>query len=110
MAAVVTRLRDTLESTMKDLEHRVEGLEERARQGIDEISRHAKGSLDEVKGTFGDVPVQLRGAWDRVLGQIRSGLDVATREDIDALGRRLDEIAHKLDTAVVTRVDRLTNK
>jgi hypothetical protein len=44
-----------------------------------------------------DVPEQLRGAWDRVVGQIRTALDFATREDLAKLAKRVDALAAKID-------------
>jgi transcriptional regulator of NAD metabolism len=57
-------------------------LKERIRERAEELSH---------------VPDQLRGAWDKVVGQIRTALTFATREDVDKIHARLDAMEARLD-------------
>ncbi|HJZ85126.1 MAG TPA: hypothetical protein VKN99_08155 [Polyangia bacterium] len=76
-------------------------IEKRARA----LEQRARDSLAQI-----DVPAELRGAWDKVLGQIKSALDVATREDIAKLSDRLEAVESQLKRLVAVQKKRAAAK
>ena len=56
-----------------------------------------KERIKERAAELGHVPEQLRGAWDKVVGQIRNALTFATREDLEKVIARLDALETRLD-------------
>ena len=56
-----------------------------------------KDRIKERAQELQQVPVQLRGAWDKVVGQIRNALTFATKEDLHQVMARLDAIETRLD-------------
>ena len=98
-SAVVERVKETWDTTRRRVGHRVGELESRAKRSFVDLERKAKGSIDEV-------PEQLRGAWDRVLQRLLTGLEVATREDLHALARQVENLSRRLDGLAQQRVRR----
>ena len=56
------------------------------------------------------MPEQLRGAWDTVLVKLRGGLDVPTRDDLDKLHERIDDLAKTVEKMARERVARAQSK
>jgi hypothetical protein len=56
-----------------------------------------KERIRERATELSHVPEQLRGAWDKVLGQIRNALTFATREDLEKVMTRLNAMETRLD-------------
>jgi BMFP domain-containing protein YqiC len=68
-----------------------------AKQQFGELHDKAINSFTDVRGQVGEVPEQLRGAWDRVVHRIFGALDVPSREDFDRINQRLDGLERKID-------------
>jgi len=62
-----------------------------------------KERIRERANELSHVPEQLRGAWDKVVGQIRNALTFATREDLEKVMGRLDAIETRLDKLAKTK-------
>lgn len=96
VVAVIDRLRHSLDTTLRDVEQRAASLEGRARRGLQALGQQAQGSFVEARGQLHQVPGQLRGAWDHAVGEFKGSLDLATRDELEALGRRLDALSRRL--------------
>lgn len=85
MPTVSERIKDSLETARSQLV----GFERKFEATVEGLEKKAKESLDEVPGQF-------KGAWDTVLVRLRGALDVATHDELHALGERVDELAEKV--------------
>lgn len=81
-------LRDRLKERFTDMQARVT-----TRAAA--LEKKAKDSL----GHF-DVPSELRGAWDKVVGRLRGALDFVTAEDLRKLSTRVEELGAKVDRLI----------
>ena len=68
-----------------------------AKSQFGELQEKAIHSFSDVRDQVGEVPEQLRGAWERVVHRICAALEVPSREEFNALVQRLDAIERKLD-------------
>jgi hypothetical protein len=62
-----------------------------------------KDRIKERAQELQQVPVQLRGAWDKVVGQIRNALTFATRDDLEKVIARLEALETRLDKVAKTK-------
>lgn len=85
MATVSERIKGTF-SNAKD---QLEGFE---RQFV-KLEKKAKAQLD-------DVPGQLKGAWETVVARLRGALAFATRDELNTIGRKVDELGKKVDKLI----------
>lgn len=56
-----------------------------------------------VQARWVAVPEQLRRAWDQVGERVRNALDLPTKQELEILGRRLDEIDARLQALASRR-------
>src|SRR5512136_971877 len=70
-----------------------------AKEQFGELQEKAKTSFTDVKHQVNEVPEQLRGAWERVVGRIWSALEVPSRAEFETITHRLDAIERRLDRA-----------
>lgn len=96
MATVSEKVKGTLSNARTQFE----GFEKKAVKQVELLEQKAKASLGDVKGQLDGVPVQLRGAWDQVIGRVRGALDFASNEDLKALSVKVDELAKKVEKLV----------
>lgn len=80
-------------------------LEKKAAKQVALFEKKAKASLGDVKEQLDEVPVQLRGAWDQVVGRVRGALDFASNDDLKKLTKKVDELAKSVEKLV--RGDRI---
>lgn len=85
MATVSERIKGTFSTAKLQLED--------FEKKVGELEKKAKESIDEV-------PAQLRGAWDTVLGRVRGALDYASRADLQQLSERVEDLAKKVDKLI----------
>src|SRR5262245_2472846 len=88
-----TVLRERLKSQFRSVSERAVALEKLAKDRAGALEQRARAIEERAK----EVPVQLRGAWSKVLEQLRVALDVATREDLQQLSARLDALASQVN-------------
>ena len=89
-----------LKGTFSNAKHQLEGFEKKAAKQVALLEKKAKASLGDVKERVDEVPVQLRGAWDQVVGRVRGALDFASNDDLKQLAAKLDELAKKVEKLV----------
>ena len=49
--------------------------------------------------------MQLRGAWDQVIGRVRGALDFASNDDLKKLAKKVDELAKTVEKLRARRQD-----
>jgi hypothetical protein len=96
MATVSERIKDTFETAKTQFGD----FEKQMEKKVAKLEKRAKAQLSEVKDQVNDVPVQLKGAWENVVTRLRSALAFATREEIDSLGRKVDDLAKKVEKLI----------
>ena len=96
MATVSEKIRDTFDNARSQ----IEGFEKEWEKKVHKLEKRAKAQLDEVKGSFDEVPAQLKGAWESVLGRLRGALAFATRDALEELSARIDDLAKKVDKLI----------
>jgi hypothetical protein len=96
MGMVSERIRGTFSNARNQIEHakvQLEDFEKTFEKKVGELERKAKESLD-------DVPAQLKGAWETVVGRVRTALDFATREELKALANHVEVLAQKVERLI----------
>ena len=91
-ATVTHRIKDRFEGArlqLVDLEKKIGGL-----------PKEAKKTFGEVQKSIDEVPAQLKGAWDHVVVRLREVLDYASRDDLQSLADKVDELAKKVEKLV----------
>jgi hypothetical protein len=96
MATVSERIKDTYEQARTQFN----GFEKQVEKKVAKLEKDAKARLEEVKGQLEEVPDQLRGQWDKVVGRLRSALAFATREELEQLGVKVEDLAKKVDKLI----------
>jgi hypothetical protein len=107
------RIKGTLSQTRKRfvaLEKRavssVEALERRAKDSVEAIEKRAKGSVEALekraKSSVDEGLAPLRRSWT----SLRKRFDVVSRDDFKKLGKRVDEIARRVDRITKAREQR----
>jgi hypothetical protein len=86
---VAERIKDRFE----DARIQLVGLEKK-------VEKEAKKAVGEVQKSIDEVPAQLKGAWDHVLERVRGALDYASRDDLNALSEKVEQLATKVDKLV----------
>jgi DNA-binding ferritin-like protein (Dps family) len=109
-----TRIKDRFEGARLQLvvlEKRIEKLPKEAKKTFGEVQKEAKKTFGEAKKTFGEakktfgeyqtrveeVPAQLKGAFEQVVVRLRGVLDFASRDDLNELAEKVDDLAKKVD-------------
>lgn len=99
---------ETIKSTLGDvktlvgqIEDEFKGVAQKAMDARGKVAVHLQRAATTAKGSF-DIPDQLKGAWDTVVGRIRSRLDFAPREEMEALKKQLTNLHGRM-----TRLERL---
>jgi hypothetical protein len=96
---VAARIKDRFEGArlqLVDLEKKIGGL-----------PKGAKKTFGEVEKRIEEVPEQLKGAFDSVVLRLREVLDFASREDLNELSEKVDDLAKKVDKLI--RGDKIRN-
>jgi hypothetical protein len=93
MATVSEKLRGTFTSAKSQLE----GFEKVAVKQVALLEKKAKASIGEVKESLDTVPNQLKGAWEQVLTRVRGALDYASRDDLNKVAHKVDDLAKKVE-------------
>ena len=106
-ATVAARIKDRFEGArlqLVDLEKRIEKLPKEAKKTFGEVQKEAKKTFGEAKKTVAnyqtrveEVPAQLKGAWDNVVTRLRGVLEFASKEDLNELSEKVDDLAKKVD-------------
>lgn len=96
MATVSEKLQDTFTTARAQLA----GFEKKAVARVEELEKKAKTSLGGVKGQLDEVPQQLKGAWETVLGRVRGALDYASKNDLQKVSDKVDELAKKVEKLI----------
>jgi polyhydroxyalkanoate synthesis regulator phasin len=88
----IDRIKDGFEGArlqLVDLEKKVAGL-----------PKEAKKKVGEVQKRIDEVPAELKGAWEHVVVRLRSVLDYASRDDLNALAEQVEELSKKVEKLV----------
>ncbi|HZS36360.1 MAG TPA: hypothetical protein VFF06_06020 [Polyangia bacterium] len=85
MATVSERIKETFSTAQKQ----IEGFEKQ----FVKLEKKAKAQLDEV-------PSQLKGAWDSVVTRLRGALAFATREELNSLAEKIEDLSKKVDKLI----------
>jgi dsDNA-specific endonuclease/ATPase MutS2 len=96
MSTVAEKVKETFESAKTQ----VNGFEKDLNKRIAKLEKKAKASLEDVKEQVNGVPDQLKGAWESVVTRLRSALAFATRDELDSLSGKVDELAKKLEKVI----------
>jgi hypothetical protein len=91
---------ESLKSTYENARGQVFELEKELNKRVAKLEKKAKETVEDVRGQFDDVPQQLKGAWETVVTRVRSALAFATREELEQLGTKVDELAKKVDKLI----------
>lgn len=89
---VAERIKDRFEDArlqLVDLEKKVVGLPKEAKKAVGEVQK----SIDEV-------PAQLKGAWEHVVIRLRDMLDYASRDDLNELAEKVEELSKKVEKLI----------
>jgi hypothetical protein len=93
MATVSEKLKGTFSNARMQLE----GFEKKAVKQVALLEKKAKQSVDGVKEQLDDVPLQLKGKWNEVVGRVRGALDFASADDLHKLTAKVDELGKKVE-------------
>jgi len=96
MSTVAEKVKETLENAKSS----VNGFEKDFNKRIAKLEKKAKASLEDVKEQVNGVPDQLKGAWDNVVTRLRSALAFATRDELDSLSGKVDDLAKKVEKLI----------
>jgi dsDNA-specific endonuclease/ATPase MutS2 len=96
MSTVAEKVKETFESAKTQ----VNGFEKDLNKKIAKLEKKAKASLEDVKEQVNGVPDQLKGAWDNVVTRLRSALAFATRDELDTLAGKVDDLAKKVEKLI----------
>ena len=96
MATVSEKIKGTFSNARMQLE----GFEKKAVKQVALLEKKAKKSVDGVKEQLDEVPQQLKGAWAEVVDRVRGALDFASREDLQKLSSKVDDLAKKVEKLV----------
>lgn len=89
-----------LKGTFSNAKQQLEGFEKKAVRQVALLEKKAKASFGEVKEQLDEVPTQLRGAWNEVVGRVRGALDFASNDDLRQLAAKVDELAKKVEKLI----------
>jgi len=91
---------ETIKEKYETARGQVVEFEKELNKRVAKLEKKAKASIGEVKEQVNDVPGQLKGAWETVVTRLRSALAFATREELEQLGGKVDELAKKVDKLI----------
>lgn len=99
---------ETIKSTLGDMktlmgqiEDEFKGVAQKAMDARGKVASSLQKAATTAKGSL-EIPDQLKGAWDTVVGRIRSRLDFAPREEMEVLRKQLTNLRGR-----ITRLERL---
>jgi polyhydroxyalkanoate synthesis regulator phasin len=78
----------------------VTGLLRDARKLQDDLRRRAERAIEDIDGRRARVVAMLEEQGSKLVEAVVKRLNVATREDVQALGKRLHEIERRLDALI----------
>jgi len=93
MATVSEKLKGTFTTAKGQLA----GIEKLAVKRVELLEKRAKASLGDVKEQLDEVPAQLKGAWETVIGRLRGALDFASNDDVQKLSAKVEDIGKKVE-------------
>ena len=96
MATVSEKIKDTYEQARSQFN----GFEKQVEKKVARLEKDAKARLEVVKEQLEEVPDQLRGQWEKVVVRLRSALAFATREELEQLGVKVEDLAKKVDKLI----------
>jgi hypothetical protein len=96
MSTVAEKVKETLENAKSS----VNVFEKDLNKRIAKLEKKAKASLEDVKEQVNGVPDQLKGAWDNVVTRLRSALAFATRDELEGLSGKVDDLAKKVEKLI----------
>jgi dsDNA-specific endonuclease/ATPase MutS2 len=96
MSTVAEKVKETYETARSQ----VNGFEKDLNKRIHKLEKKAKASLEDVKEQVNGVPDQLKGAWENVVTRLRSALAFATRDELETLTGKVDELAKKVEKLI----------
>lgn len=96
MATVSEKIKDRFESARAQ----IEGFEKEWSKRVDKLEKRAKAQIDGVKEAVDEVPAQLKGAWESVVTRLRVALAFATRDELNQLSERVDDLAKKVEKLI----------
>ena len=91
---------ETLKTTYENAKKQVAGIEKDLNKEVAKLEKKAKAGLKDVQAQVNDVPQQLKGAWESVVTRLRNALAFATREELEQLGSKVDDLAKKVDKLI----------
>jgi len=91
---------ETLKSTFENAKTSVNGFEKDLNKRIAKLEKKAKASLKDVTEQVNGVPDQLKGAWENVVSRLRSALAFATRDELESLTGKVDDLAKKVEKLI----------
>jgi hypothetical protein len=98
--AKMASVSEKIKGTFSNAKIQLEGFEKKAVKQVALFEKRAKKSVDGVKEQLEEVPVQLKGAWEQVVGRFRGALDFASHEDLKKLTAKVDDLAKKVEKLV----------
>jgi hypothetical protein len=102
-ATVAARIKDRFEGArlqLVDLEKRIEKLPKEAKKTFGEVQKEAKKTFGEVQTRVEEVPAQLRGAFVEVVARLRGVLEFASKDDLNDLAEKVEELSKKVDKLI----------
>ena len=95
---------ERLKESYETAKTQIEGLEKQVEKKVAKLEKKAKAQLtgvkDQIKDQIDEVPGQLRGAWETVVTRLRNALAFATRDELDQLTAKIDELAKKVEKLI----------
>ncbi len=97
---MATTVSQKLKGTFDQARVQLEGFEKKAVKQVALLEKKAKASLGDVRGQIDEVPAQLKGAWEQVVGRVRGALDFASNDALKKLSAKVDDLAKKVDKLI----------
>jgi hypothetical protein len=95
---------ERLKESFETAKTQIEGLEKQVEKKVAKLEKKAKAQLtgvkDQIKDQIDEVPAQLRGAWSNVVARVRNALAFATRDELDQLTAKIDDLAKKVEKLI----------
>jgi len=90
---VTAKLKESFENAKSQLE----GFEKQLEKRVNKLEKKAKDTLGDLAD---DVPAQLKGAWETVVQRLRNALAFATRDELEQLAGKVEDLAKKVDKLI----------
>jgi hypothetical protein len=99
-AATMATVSDRIKDTFSNAKNQLEGFEKELKKNVGQFEKKVGQLEKKAKESFDDVPAQLKGAWDTVVGRVRDALDYASRADVHELSERVEDLAKKVEKLI----------